>query len=145
MKVLKHQHPSTGEIPNSKFQSTPGDAELTQLEHFNLIAWLVFYAVAVWSAASHWLRFKRVCAWHEPKPRRIGGNPFARRTTHGMCPECFARLSGEIISHGETVYRCVTEDRQMSGPSLPAPPARNCAVPAWLQRPSAGDTDTSPT
>jgi hypothetical protein len=127
-----------------KFRAPRRDAELDSQEHFNPIAWIVFHAVALWSAVSYWLRFKRVCAWHEPRPQRMGGNPFARRTTHGMCPDCFARMSGEIISHGETVHRCVTEDRQTSGPSLPTPPARNCAVPARLQRPCAGDIDTSP-
>ena len=68
----------------------------------------------------------------------------ASRSTHGMCPECFARVSGEIISHGETDLRVsVTKAGHQGGASLPAPPARNCAVPAWLQRPSAGDTDTT--
>src|SRR5262249_12234240 len=111
------------------------DPEFASREPFNLLAWLVFHAVALWSGASFWLRFKRVCAWHEPKPRRMGGNPFARRLTHGLCPDCFARVSAEIISHGETVLHRVTEDRQTPGPSLPTPTARKCAAPARLQRP----------
>jgi hypothetical protein len=120
------------------------DPELASQEHSNPIIWLVFNAIAVWSVASYWLTFKRVCAWHEPRSRRMGGNPLARRSTHGICPECFARISAEIISHGETGLRVsVAKNRHPSGPSLPAPPARNCAVPAWLQRPSAGDTDTT--
>jgi|GEM_PF-5335141 len=136
------------------------DPELAAQERSNFIAWLTFHAVALWSAGARWLKFKRVCAWHEPKPRRLGGNPFARRTTYGMCGECFARLSAEInahaqfstqgsqlisISHGETALRAliIAEDRRSGRPSLLAPPARNCAVPARLQRPSAGDPDTT--
>ena len=79
--------------------------ELTIQERSNLSGWITFHAVAIWSAASYWLRFRRVCAWHEPKPKRMGGNPLARRVTHGICPECFARVSAEIISHGETDLR----------------------------------------
>ena len=120
------------------------DPELFSQERFNPLLWIVFHAVAVWSVASYWLRFKRICAWHEPRPCRMGGNPFARRSTHGLCPDCFARVSGEIISHGETGPRvCVAQGWQSVRPSLPAPPARKCAVPARLQRPSAGDTDTA--
>jgi len=120
------------------------DTEQNIQESSHLSAWLTFHAVAIWSATSYWLRFRRVCAWHESKPMRMGGNPFARRVTHGICPECFARVSAEIISHGETDLRVsVAEAEQRGGASLPAPPARNCAVPAWLQWPSAGDTDTA--
>jgi hypothetical protein len=127
-----------------KYRAIRLDPELASQERFSPVLWLIFYALALWSAAVYWLGFKRVCAWHEPKPRRMGGNPFARRSTHGICPECFARISAEIISHGETSPRVsVAQGRHPGRPSLPAPPARNCAVPAWLQRPSAGDTDTA--
>ena len=122
--------------------ATRPDAEQAIQEPATLPAWLSFHAIAVWSAASCWLRIRRICAWHQPKPKRMGGNPFARRVTHGICPECFARVSAEIISHGETVLRVSVAKAGESEASLPAPPARNCAVPAWLQWPSAGDTDT---
>lgn len=106
--------------------ATRPDPELALQERFNPFVWLTFHAIALWSAASFWLRFKRVCAWHSPKPRRMGGNPFARRVTHGMCPACFARVSAEIISHGETALRVsVTKDGHTGGASLPAPPVRN--------------------
>ncbi|HXS67208.1 MAG TPA: hypothetical protein VN761_00095 [Candidatus Polarisedimenticolia bacterium] len=114
----------------------PPDPELTLQEPSNPITWLIFHTFALWSAASFWLRFKRICAWHQPRPRRMGGNPLAPRSTHGLCPECFARISAEIISHGEMGLRVsVTKDKNPAGPSLPAPPARNGAAPAWLQRP----------
>jgi hypothetical protein len=120
------------------------DPEFVSQERFNPILWMIFHGLALWSAVSYWLRFKRVCAWHEPRPRRMGGNPLARRSTHGICPECFVRISAEIISHGETSPRVsVAQGRHTDGPSLPAPPARNGAVPARLQWPSAGDTDTT--
>lgn len=126
-------------------RSTPGpDPEFVSQERFHPALWLVFHMIGVWSATSYWLRFKRVCAWHEPKPRRMGGNPLARRSTHGICPECFARISAEIISHGEKGPRVsVAQGRHPGVPFLPAPSARKCAVPARLQRPSAGDTDTA--
>lgn len=116
---------------------TCADPELTIQERSNPLAWFVFHTVAFWSAASFWLRYKRICAWHQPQPLRMGGSPLARRSTHGLCPECFARISAEIISHGETGL-CVsgTKNKNPAGSSLPAPPARNCAAPAWLQRPA---------
>jgi hypothetical protein len=123
---------------------TRSGAELAMQEKSNVSAWLVFHLIALWSAISYWLRFRRVCAWHEPKQKRMGGNPFAPRVTHGICPECFARVSAEIISHGETGLRVsVTKAGQQDAASLPAPPARNGAVPAGLQWPSAGDMDTT--
>ena len=131
---------------NSRFTNhvSRPDPEHAQQERFNPLAWLIFHTLAFYAAASYWLRFKRICAWHAPKPRRMGGNPFASQATHGICAECFARVSDEIISHGETNLRVsVTKARQPGGPSLLAPPARNCAVPARLQRPSTGDPDTT--
>jgi len=127
---------------NMQPATRPNSEEAIQ-ERSAFSAWLIFHSVALLSAASYWLRFRRVCAWHAPKPKRMGGNPFARRVTHGICAECFARVSAEIISHGETDLRVsVTKADEQGGASLPAPPARNRAVPAWLQWPSAGDTDT---
>jgi hypothetical protein len=134
---------------NTHHVSRP-DPESTQQERPHPLAWFVFHLIALWTAASFWLRYRRICAWHEPKPRRMGGNPFAPRATHGLCPECFARISAEIISgaqiisHGETdPHVSVVRVRQADESSLLAPPARNCAVPARLQRPSAGDPDTA--
>jgi hypothetical protein len=128
---------------HTEYASRP-DPELAIRESSNPVIWFTFHAIAFWSAASYWLKFRRVCAWHRPSPRRMGGNPFARRATHGICPDCFVRVSDEIISHGETDLRVsVTKAGQQGGSSLPAPPARNCAVPAWLQWPAAGDMDTA--
>jgi hypothetical protein len=130
-------------LRHTKVASRP-DPEFASQERSNPFLWVVFHAIALWSAAGHWLRFKRICAWHQPKPLRMGGNPLARGGTHGLCPECFARVSCEIISHGEKGLRVsVTKGKHPGGSSLPAPPARKCAVPARLQRPSAGDMDTA--
>jgi hypothetical protein len=68
-----------------------------------LIGWLTFHAIALYSSASYWLRFKRVCAWHQPKPMRMGGNPFAKNVTHGICPECFVKQSAEILKHHKLI------------------------------------------
>jgi hypothetical protein len=130
--------------PHSTHHVSSPDPELAQQERSHPITWLIFHAIAFYTTASYWMRFKRVCAWHQPRPRRMGGNPFAPHVTHGLCAECFARVSGEIISHGETDLRVdVTKVRRPGGPSLLAPPARYCAVPVRLQRPSAGDPDTT--
>src|SRR6516165_2696880 len=124
-------------------RTTRPDAEQSIQEPSSIFAWCVFHAVAFWGTTSYWLRFRRICACHEPKRKRMGGNPFAPRVTHGICPDCFARVSAEIISHGETCLRVsVAKTGEQGEASLPAPPARNCAVPAWLQWPSAGDMDT---
>jgi hypothetical protein len=135
---------------NTQHATREPDPELTAQENPPVLAWLLFHIVAAWSSASYWLRFRRVCAWHQPKPRRMGGNPFARNVTHGLCPQCFARVSAEIISgaqtisHGETQpHVSVVSAAHADEPSLLAPPARNCAVPARLQRPSTGDPDTA--
>lgn len=128
---------------NTKHESN-SDPEALSQERSDPILWIVFHATALLSAMIYWLRYKRVCAWHEPKPRRMAGSPFAGRVTHGICPDCFARISGQLISHGETASRVsVAKGKHPNWSSLPAPPARNCAAPAWLQRPSAGDTDTA--
>jgi hypothetical protein len=78
--------------------STP-DPESSLQERFTVLAWLVFHLVALWSLpgaalwrAKKWWQFKRICAWHRPAPIRFGGNPFARRSTHGMCPKCAAQI-----------------------------------------------------
>jgi len=146
MKISNAQAQSQDVTPqsrNTQHAARP-DSEITLQERSSPLAWFTFHVVALWSIVSYWLQFRRVCAWHEPKPWRMGGNPFARRVTHGMCPECFARVSAEIISHGETdPHVSVVRAGHTGRPSLPAPPARNCAVPARLQWPTAGDPDTS--
>ena len=43
----------------------------------------------------YWLRFKRVCCWC-PQPHRIGGNPFARWVTHGICRGAMQRQLAEV-------------------------------------------------
>ena len=67
-------------------------------ERSNPVVWIVFHAIALWSSISRWMRFKRVCAWCEPK-RWIGGNPFASNVTHGICERCFKKHAKEIFSH----------------------------------------------
>lgn len=81
---------------NSKLSA---DSEEALQERFNPFAWVVFHLVAVYSSIARWLKFKRICSWHEPKPLYMGGNPFARRVTHGMCPDCARKFKVEIISH----------------------------------------------
>ena len=85
-------------LPSEPVKRDP-EFTLTQRDAVTAIDWAIFHTIAIYSSVSYWLRFKRICAWHEPKPIRMGGNPWARNVTHGMCPQCFARVSGEIASH----------------------------------------------
>jgi len=89
----------THDMPLAMGASDKASNETQLQERTNVLLWLAFHIVALRSSVSYWLRFKRICAWHEPKPMLMGGNPFARKVTHGICPECFARVSAEIASH----------------------------------------------
>lgn len=44
-----------------------------------------------------------ICAWHKPKPKVLGEVPPFEDTseTHGLCPDCAARLKREhLAKHG---------------------------------------------
>lgn len=60
-----------------------------------MLGFLVFHAIGIYSSVSWWLRFKRICSWCQ---HRLGGNPFARNVTHGMCKECCKKWRGEVKS-----------------------------------------------
>ena len=60
-------------------------------ERADIVAWLIFHAVAIWSSVCRWIVWRRVCSWHRPKPTRMGGNPLGWKTTNGICRECLAR------------------------------------------------------
>jgi len=89
--------------PSISVESSCGDSREHGTESADFIstacAWVVFHAVAVYTAASRWLRFKRVCAWHKPQPIWMGGNPLARRVTHGICRDCAAKWEKEVFTH----------------------------------------------
>jgi hypothetical protein len=76
----------------------------------------------VWTRIKFWLTTRRVCVWCKP-PHRIGGNPFARGITGGMCRMAQARLEQEVkfLDHvkrawtAEEVYRLVGGLEFMSG------------------------------
>lgn len=51
---------------------------------------------AIWHPLWRWIGWKRICAWHKPRPQRISGNPWAPHVTHGMCRECFERELREL-------------------------------------------------
>ena len=57
----------------------------------------------------HWLRFKRVCCWCQT-PHRIGGNPWARRVTHGVCRDAMGR---QLAAIGLTVDRRMIEPHDL--------------------------------
>ena len=42
-----------------------------------------------------WLKLKKVCAYCKPQ-RWMGGNPFSRQLTHGICEPCLAREMKEL-------------------------------------------------
>jgi hypothetical protein len=45
-----------------------------------------------WERVKFWFSHKRVCNWCQP-PHFLGGNPFARKITHGMCPKAVAEFT----------------------------------------------------
>lgn len=47
------------------------------------------------AAVKRCLALKRMCARCKPM-RYLGGNPFARQTTHGMCRRCCENVRAEI-------------------------------------------------
>lgn len=79
------------------------DPEQTLQERSNPFVWLLFHLLALWAAVSYWFRFKRVCSWHKPAPAWMGGNPLGWKVTHGICPACFKRVTGEIVSSNDYI------------------------------------------
>ena len=77
-------------------QSGTSSAEHNLQERGNAFVWIIFHVLAVHASVSKWLRWKRVCSWHNGY---MGGNPFARNVTHGICLKCFKKEQAEIISH----------------------------------------------
>jgi hypothetical protein len=54
---------------------------------------LLGFALAGWLAFREWFELKRVCSWCRV---RLGGNPFTRNVTHGICGHCLAEKKREI-------------------------------------------------
>lgn len=107
MKTTRLNPDSAGGTPKARCAELKAIAPRPSAIFF---AWLVFHAVACWCVVSKWWRFKRICAWHPGGARRFGGNPFARRQTHGLCAKCAAVQMAEVR-------------RQTSGFCPPAPAA----------------------
>jgi len=43
-----------------------------------------------------WFRFKRVCAWCKCY---MGGNPFSKNVTHGICRGCKSNMEADILKY----------------------------------------------
>lgn len=78
------------------------DPEEAIQERPSLLAWLLLFGFVFWLGLCRiaknirqWFRTKEVCAWCRPQ-RWIGGNPFARRITHGICQRCYNRSLSEL-------------------------------------------------
>jgi len=56
---------------------------------------LAFWPLVVWVSIVRWCSYRRWCAWCA---RPIGGNPFAKRGTSGICRACAETL----LRAGET-------------------------------------------
>ena len=50
-----------------------------------------------WQRLKFWFTTRRVCCWCQPQ-HYLGGNPFARVTTGGMCPAAVRRMKEEVDS-----------------------------------------------
>ncbi len=75
-------------------ESQVGELEGQKADFMDLcVAGICFSVGVAWVTLARWTRWfrvKRVCSWCNPK-RWIGGNPFAKAVTHGMCNRCFKR------------------------------------------------------
>lgn len=73
--------------------------------HFLLYS-SVFVSLAVASAfissrrLERWLKVKRECAWCR---KRLGGNPKAKETSHGICRPCMRKQLEEASTHAKTI------------------------------------------
>jgi len=43
-----------------------------------------------------WLTTRVECAWCSPN-RRIGGNPLAKKVSHGICKGCLEKMRRQIV------------------------------------------------
>ena len=60
----------------------------------------LFAVQARWLGVRRWLAIRRLCAWCKG---HLGGNPFARSTSHGICPCCLAVKKAEAFSYSAAV------------------------------------------
>ena len=51
---------------------------------------IAFWALVLWTTLGRWWEFRRVCAWCGA---RLGGNPLAKTTSHGICRACAYHLT----------------------------------------------------
>jgi hypothetical protein len=63
-----------------------------------------YWLLAMPPAVRSWLAARRVCTWCSPR-HRIGGNPFAKLETHGMCPLAKHRATAEARLSRNMSYR----------------------------------------
>lgn len=101
--------------PLSDPESDPGTDDLSTCGAAFLFLFAVLFALLVaWSEASaawrkvlgrvhFWLTTKRVCCYC-PRPHWIGGNPFARRLSHGICPTAFTHHTSLITPKSPTSH-----------------------------------------
>ena len=78
--------------------------------------------------AWHWVKWKRVCSWCGD---RLGGNPVARRITHGMCAACARQWQKELNFHepatgeSEHLQRASAAARHPANNTAPPPPSQH--------------------
>lgn len=82
---MRHQHEETvGELE--------GQNASLMGRGIAMLCFLAGVAFAVRASLWRWLKWKRVCAWHKPKKKRVGGSPLAWRATHTICPDCIGKV-----------------------------------------------------
>jgi hypothetical protein len=94
------------------------------------MAWLFLYAAAAWGVVAAlppsirgWWTLKTVCAWCKPQ-RRLSGNPFAGRVSHGVCKHCLEKQFAEIGRR----KRCYEISRETGAGARPFLPSRSAAA-----------------
>ena len=61
-----------------------------------LLSFCLGWAVVILNGIVHskWYHLGRKCGWCK---KRMGGNPFARKISHGICPTCFQIMTKDLV------------------------------------------------
>lgn len=114
-------------------ESVPTDpkAQLQRdaLDHDPLLRWFLVgvlsarvAALFIWDrprALARWWHWRRVCSWCQ---RRLGGNPWARRITHGVCRDCKNNFLHEPATDDLNIRASVSSAASHHNTSVTHPP-----------------------
>lgn len=115
---------SSNAIHSAARADTDPELELQPPEHLDVFDYLflgiVFglcalvlaaHSLCTWPRLARWWQWRRECSWCK---QRMGGNPWARQTTHGLCSACAITLRDDVERQRDGFHPCV--------PSVPSVP-----------------------